>query len=187
MRVLIADDETVIRMDLQELLQELGHDVVASVGNGFEAIEQARLLLPDLMILDIKMPLKDGISAAELIFKENLGPVILLTAYSDKHLISKAGRAGVYAYLIKPFSEADINSAVSIAVARHREVCSLKEQAVELQQSLKERKLIERAKGIIMKINSVSEEAAFDYLRRRSRISGKSMSAVAAEIIGKNP
>jgi len=184
MRILIADDEAIIRLDLQELLQELGHEVVSSVGNGLEAIEQARLLQPDLLILDIKMPVMDGLNAAQALMSEDIAPVILLTAYSDKHLISKAGKAGVYAYLVKPFSETDIATAISIAVARHKDICDLKGLTRELQQSLTERKLLEKAKGVLVDVNGISEEAAFAYIRKQSQVTGKSMTAVARSIVG---
>ena len=182
-RILIADDEPIIRLDLRELLTSLGYDVVGEAADGRTAVELARKLKPDLVILDIKMPEVDGIDAAEVLHRERLAPVVLLTAYSERELVERARRAGVAGYLVKPFRESEIMPVIELALARFQEVQRLERQVVELQDALEARKLIERAKGILMQVHGLSEAEAFQRMRRLSMDSRKSMREIAEAIL----
>jgi len=158
-RILVAEDETLIRMDLVEMLQAAGYQVVAQATNGQEAIDLAALHTPDLAILDVKMPVLDGISAAEKIIE--IAPVLMLTAYSQKELVDRARDAGVMAYVVKPFTIGDLMPAIEIAISRHTQMKSLAAEVADLHDRLETRKLIDRAKGLLMKALNLSEPEAF--------------------------
>jgi len=179
MRILVAEDETIIRLDLRNLLEESGHEVCAEARDGQEAIELAREHEPDLAILDVKMPRLDGIEAARTILEERPIPIVMLTAYGQDELVSRAVEAGVYGYLVKPFREADLLPAIATARARHEELASLREEADSLADALAARKAIERAKGLLMARDGLSEEDAFKRLRKASQLSGKPLKVVA--------
>jgi response regulator NasT len=179
MRILIAEDETIIRLDLRKLLEEAGHEVCAEARDGAEAIELAESEAPELAILDVKMPRLDGIEAARRILEERPIPIVMLTAYGQDELVARAVEAGVFGYLVKPFRESDLLPAIATARARHEELSALREEADSLAEALAARKAIERAKGILMDRDGVSEQEAFERLRRASQVSGKPMKVVA--------
>lgn len=180
-RILVAEDEALIRMDLVEMLIEAGYEVVAQASNGEEAIALARQYKPDLAILDVKMPVLDGISAAEEII--SIAPVLMLTAFSQKELVERARDAGVMAYIIKPFSIADLVPAMEIAMSRHRQMTSLAGEVADLQERLETRKLIDRAKGILMAALNLSEPEAFSWIQRAAMDRRISMKEVAQAVI----
>ena len=180
-RILVAEDEALIRMDLVEMLQGAGYEVIAEATNGQEAVELAHLHKPDLAILDVKMPVMDGISAAEKII--NLAPVLMLTAFSQKELIDRARDAGVMAYVVKPFTISDLIPAIEIAISRHLQMRSLADEVADLHERLETRKLIDRAKGILMKALNLSEPEAFSWIQRAAMDRRMSMKAVAAAVI----
>lgn len=185
LRVLIADDEALIRLDLKEMLLEAGHSVVGEASNGEEAVLMTRELLPDLVMMDVKMPQMDGLLAAKIISEEHLAAVVLLTAYSQKDIILKAKEAGVLGYLVKPVREEQLFPAIEIALSRFEEIEKLGTAIEELKNDLETRKILERAKGILMTEHGLSEEAAFRKLQQYSmdkRISVKELaeSVVAA-------
>lgn len=182
-RIVIADDESIIRMDLREILTHLGYDVVGEASDGRTALELARKLQPDLVILDIKMPSMDGIEAAEYVTGEGLAPVVLLTAYSEHALIGRAKNAGVSGYLVKPFRESELMPVIELALARFSEMKGMQSQVGELQEKLEARKTIERAKGTLMEIHGLTESEAFNRMRRTSMDSRKSMRDVADAIL----
>ncbi len=183
MRILIAEDETIIRLDLRNLLEEAGHDVCAEARDGAEAIELAEQYEPDLAILDVKMPRLDGIEAARRILEDRPIPIVMLTAYGQDELVARAVEAGVYGYLVKPFREADLLPAIKTARARHEELTALREEADSLADALAARKAIERAKGILMQKEDLTEQEAFERLRRASQVSGKPLKVVAEALI----
>ena len=183
MRILIAEDETIIRLDLRKLLEEAGHEVCAEARDGAEAIELAESEEPELAILDVKMPRLDGIDAARRILEERPIPIVMLTAYGQDELVARAVEAGVFGYLVKPFRESDLLPAIATARARHEELSALREEADSLAEALAARKAIERAKGILMDRDGVSEQEAFERLRRASQVSGKPMRVVAEALI----
>lgn len=183
LRVVIADDESIIRLDLREVLQRLGHEVAGEAGDGRAAIEMVREQKPDLAILDIKMPEMDGIDAAKVISTEHLAPVLLLTAYSQQDLINRALSAGVFGYVVKPFTESDLRPAISVAVARYREFLAISDQAEALQEALESRKVVDRAKGILMDRHGLKEAEAFRRIQQQSMQSRKSMRQIAEAII----
>ncbi len=183
MRILVAEDETIIRLDLRNLLEESGHEVCAEARDGQEAVELAREHEPDLAILDVKMPRLDGIEAARRILEERPIPIVMLTAYGQDELVSRAVEAGVFGYLVKPFREADLLPAIATARARHEELASLREEADSLAEALAARKAIERAKGLLMERDGLSEEEAFKRLRKASQLSGKPLKVVAEALI----
>lgn len=183
MRVIIADDESIIRMDLREMLAHLGYDVVGEAADGRTALDLAEKLRPDLVILDIKMPEMDGIVAAEHIADKRLAPVVLLTAYSERHLVERAKNAGVAGYLVKPFRESELSPVIELALARFRDVQQLKQEVAQLQETLETRKLVERAKGILMEVHGLREADAFSRMRRTSMDNRKSMREVAEAIL----
>ena len=183
MRILVAEDETIIRLDLRNLLEESGHEVCAEARDGQEAVELAREHEPDLAILDVKMPRLDGIEAARTILEERPIPIVMLTAYGQDELVSRAVEAGVFGYLVKPFREADLLPAIATARARHEELASLREEADSLAEALAARKAIERAKGLLMAHEGLSEEDAFKRLRKASQLSGKPLRVVAEALI----
>jgi response regulator NasT len=183
LRVLIADDEPIIRLDLKNMLESLGYEVVAEAGDGVSAVEAARTLKPDVAILDIKMPGMDGIDAANILNSEKIAPVVLLTAFSDMDLIHRAKEAGVFAYLVKPFRENDLRPAIEIAISRYKEFLALEEEVHELEDKLETRKLIERAKGILMDQYGLKEQEAFRRIQVQSMNTRKSMKEIAEAII----
>jgi len=183
MRLLIAEDETIIRLDLRDLLERAGFEVCAEARDGLEAVALARSERPDLAILDVKMPGLDGIEAARKILEERPIPIVMLTAYGQKELVARAVEAGVFGYLVKPFREADLLPAIQTARARHEEMETLREEAESLTEALAARKLVERAKGLLMKKESLSEEDAYARLRKASQLSGKPIKVVAEALI----
>ena len=183
MKILIAEDETIIRLDLRDLLERAGFEVCAEAKNGEEAIELARSEEPDLAVLDVKMPKLDGIEAARRILEERPIPIVMLTAYGQDELVSRAVEAGVFGYLVKPFREQDLLPAIRTARARHEELAALREQADSLAEALVSRKAIERAKGLLMERESLTEQEAFERLRKASQLSGRPMRVVAEALI----
>jgi AmiR/NasT family two-component response regulator len=182
-RILIAEDETIIRLDLRKLLEEAGHEVCAEARDGAEAVELVQAHEPDLAILDVKMPRLDGIDAAKRILDERPIPIVMLTAYGQDELVARAVEAGVFGYLVKPFRESDLLPAIATARARHEELSALREEADSLAEALAARKAIERAKGILMEKDGLSEQEAFERLRRASQVSGKPLKVVAEALI----
>ena len=180
-RILVAEDETLIRMDLVEMLREAGYDVIAEATNGEEAIALAQEHRPDLAILDVKMPVLDGISAAEKII--SLAPVLMLTAFSQKELVDRARDAGVMAYVVKPFTIGDLIPAIEIAISRHRQMASLSAEVADLHERLETRKIIDRAKGILMQALSITEPAAFSWIQRAAMDRRLTMKQVAQAVI----
>ncbi|NDE71630.1 MAG: response regulator [Actinobacteria bacterium] len=183
-RILVAEDETLIRMDLVEMLREAGYDVVAEATNGSEAIELAERLRPDLAILDVKMPVLDGISAAEKII--SLAPVLMLTAFSQRDLVERARDAGAMAYVVKPFTIDDLMPAIEIAISRHMQMKSLAEEVADLHERLETRKVVDRAKGILMKALNLSEPEAFSWIQRTAMDRRITMKEVAEAVISPN-
>ena len=182
-RIIIADDESIIRMDMKEMLTNLGHLVVGEAGDGTSAVNLARELRPDIVIMDIKMPDLDGIEAARILAEENIAPILLLTAYSQQELIERAKEAGVVGYLVKPFRESDIGPAIEVAIARFHELRSLGERVEDLEESLAARKAVDRAKGILMDTQRLSESEAFRKIQKMSMDTRKSMREIAEAII----
>jgi AmiR/NasT family two-component response regulator len=183
MRILIAEDETIIRLDLRKLLEEAGHEVCAEARDGVEAVELVEEHDPDLAILDVKMPRLDGIEAAKRILEERPIPIVMLTAYGQDELVARAVEAGVFGYLVKPFRETDLLPAIATARARHEELTALREEADSLADALAARKAIERAKGMLMEKDGLSEQEAFARLRRASQLSGKPLKVVAEALL----
>ncbi|MBI5302990.1 MAG: response regulator [Chloroflexi bacterium] len=183
LRILIADDESLRVMSLKGQLESLGHKVIGEAGNGKEAVHLANELKPDLAILDIKMPEMDGIEAAETITRERPIPIILLTAYSEQELAERAASANVAAYLMKPISENDLLPAIALAVSRFKEFQSLHREVDDLRDALETRKLVERAKGILMRRLNLTEEEAFRRMQRRSQNENKKLGEIAQAII----
>ncbi len=182
-RVVIADDESIVRTDLKEMLTSLGYLVVGEVGDGRSAVNVARELKPDVVIMDIKMPDMDGIEAAKVLTEEQIAPVILLTAYGQKELVERAKEAGVVGYLVKPFREADLSPAIEIATSRFNEFRIMQQEVQDLQNALETRKLVDRAKGILMDTQGMSEADAFRKIQKMSMNTRKSMREVAEAII----
>jgi AmiR/NasT family two-component response regulator len=182
-RVLIAEDETIIRLDLKALLERAGFEVCAEARDGEEAVALARSERPDVAVLDVKMPRLDGIDAAHRILDENPIPIVMLTAYGQEELVQRAAEAGVFGYLVKPFREQDLLPAIRTARARHDELTALREEAESLAEALAARKAIERAKGLLMQKEGLSEQEAFARLRKASQISGRPLKVVAEALI----
>jgi two-component system, response regulator PdtaR len=182
-RVLIAEDETIIRLDLKGLLERAGFEVCAEARDGVEAVDLARSERPDVAVLDVKMPRLDGIEAARRILDERPIPIVMLTAYGQDELVSRAIEAGVFGYLVKPFRESDLLPAIRTARARHEELVALREEAESLAEALNARKAIERAKGLLMEREALTEQEAFARLRRASQLSGRPMRIVAEALI----
>ena len=183
MRILIAEDETIIRLDLRDLLENAGFEVCAEAKDGLEAVELAASSEPDLAILDVKMPGLDGIEAARRILEERPIPIVMLTAYGQQELVSRAVEAGVFGYLVKPFRGTDLLPAIAAARARYEELAALREEAESLSEALAARKSIERAKGLLMAKEGLSEQEAFDRLRRASQLAGRPLKVVADALI----
>ena len=182
-RGLIAEDEALIRLDLKEMLLEEGFDVVAEVSDGATAVRLARELRPDLCILDLKMPVMDGIQAAEQVTKERLSAVLILTAFSQRDLIEKARRAGAMAYLVKPFQKHDLLPAIQIAAGRFKDLQGLEDQVGDLTDRLEARKMVERAKGLLQQHEGMAEPAAFRWLQKTAMERRLSMKDVAAQVV----
>ena len=180
-RILVAEDETLIRMDLVEMLGEAGYDVVAEAADGAQAIELAQIHKPDLAILDVKMPVLDGISAAEKIIA--IAPVLMLTAFSQRELVERARDAGVMAYVVKPFSIGDLVPAIEIAISRHLQMRSLADEVADLHERLETRKIIDKAKGILMSALNLSEPQAFSWIQKAAMDRRLTMKEVAMAVI----
>ena len=180
-RILVAEDETIIRLDLVEMLTEAGYEVIAQAENGAVAVELANLHKPDLAILDVKMPEMDGITAAEQIIV--LAPVLMLTAFSQRELVERARDAGVMAYVVKPFSINDLVPAIEIAISRHKQMKSLETEVADIYERLETRKVIDRAKGILMKAMNLSEPESFSWIQKTAMDRRISMKEVANAII----
>jgi response regulator NasT len=182
-RILVAEDETIIRLDLRSLLERSGFDVCAEAQDGEQAVELARRELPDLALLDVKMPKLDGIDAARTILDERPIPIVMVTAYGEQELVSRAVEAGVFGYLVKPFRESDLLPAIETARARHAELVELRAEADSLAEALAARKAIERAKGLLMERDGLNEQEAYARLRKASQISGRPLRVVAEALI----
>jgi len=182
-RVVIADDESIIRMDLKEMLTALGYLVVGEAGDGISAVNLARELRPDLVIMDIKMPDLDGIAAAKICTEERIAPVLLLTAFSQQELVDGAKEAGVVGYVVKPFRESELQPAIEIALSRFKEFRALEKEAQGLRETLETRKLVERAKGVLMDTQGLKEADAFRKIQKLSMNTRKSMKEIAEAIL----
>lgn len=182
-RIIIADDESLIRLDLREMLTHLGYDVIAEAGDGRTALDLAKKLHPDLVIMDIKMPDLDGIAAAEELTREKIAPVVLLTAYSDQALVERAKDAGVVGYVVKPFRETELMPVIELSLARFEEFRSMEREVGDLKEALETRKVIERAKGVLMEVHGLRESEAFHRIRKTSMDARKSMKEVAEAIL----
>jgi two-component system, response regulator PdtaR len=182
-RVVIADDESIIRMDLKEMLTALGYLVVGEAGDGISAVNLAREVRPDLVIMDIKMPDLDGIAAAKILTEEKIAPVLLLTAFSQQELIEGAKEAGVVGYVVKPFRETELQPAIEIALSRFKEFRTLEKEAADLRDTLETRKLVERAKGVLMDTQGLKEAEAFRKIQKLSMNTRKSMREIAEAIL----
>jgi len=182
-RVVIAEDEAIIRLDLKETLEEEGYEVVGETGRGDEAVQLVRELTPDLAILDIKMPGLDGLAAAREISSDRRSAVLILTAFSQRDLIEQARDAGALAYLVKPFQRSELIPAVEVALGRFREMQALFDQNTTLEEQLETRKVVDRAKGILMDDHDLSESDAFSWIQKRAMQDRQTMRAVAEQII----
>ena len=182
-RVVIAEDEAIIRLDLKETLEEEGYEVVGETGRGDEAVKLVRELEPDLAILDIKMPGLDGLAAAREIVAEGRSAVLILTAFSQRDLIEQARDAGALAYLVKPFERSELVPAVEVAIGRNREINALKDQTASLEEQLETRKIVDRAKGKLMDEFSLNENAAFSFIQKRAMSERVTMRDISQRII----
>jgi two-component system, response regulator PdtaR len=182
-RVLIAEDEALIRLDLKEMLEEEGYEVVGEAGDGAAAVSLATELRPDLVILDVKMPVLDGIAAAEQIARKRIAPVIILTAFSQRDLVEKAREAGAMAYLVKPFQKKDLLPTIEMALSRYTELMGLEAEVDDLQSRLEARKLVERAKGVLMSEHGLTEPDAFRWIQRTSMNKRLTMRALAEGVL----
>jgi len=183
MKILVAEDETIIRLDLRDLLERAGHEVVAEARDGEEAVELAREHAPELAVLDVKMPRLDGIEAARRILADQAIPIVMLTAYGQDELVGRAVEAGVFGYLVKPFREQDLVPAIAAARARHAELEEVRRQAESLADALAARKVIERAKGLLMEKEGITEDVAFARLRSASQATGRPLRVIAEAVI----
>ena len=182
-RVVIAEDEAIIRLDLKELLQEEGYDVVGETGRGDEAIELVRDLRPDLVILDIKMPGLDGLSAARHVASERLAAVLMVTAFSQRELVEQARDAGALAYLVKPFQKSDLIPAIEVALGRFAELSALERDVEDLQSRLEARKTIDRAKGRLMDDHSMAEQDAWRFLQQQAMANRVKIDVIARRVV----
>jgi response regulator NasT len=182
-RIIVADDESIIRMDLKEMLNSLGYLVIGEVGDGRSAVNLARELRPDLVIMDIKMPDMDGIEATKVLTEEKIAPVLLLTAFGQRELIDRAKEAGVVGYLVKPFRESDLTPAIEVALARFEEFEALEEQVNSLREALETRKVVDRAKGVLMARDGLNEQEAFRRIQKMSMNTRKPMKEIAEAIL----
>ena len=185
MKVLIADDESIIRMDLRETLEGAGHQVVGEAANGAEAVKLAGELGPDVVLLDVKMPKKTGLAAAEQITKRKIAPCIILTAYRDRKLIEKAKKSGAYTFLTKPFNEPELIAAIELATSRFAEVRALEKELADTRAGLEARKLIDRAKGLLMDRYNLKEGDAFRMLQKRAMDSRRTLAEAAREVLAR--
>ncbi|HEY3779526.1 MAG TPA: response regulator [Fimbriimonadaceae bacterium] len=183
LRVLIADDDPIIRLDLKQMLENLEYEVVAEAGDGQQAVKLARETNPDICILDVKMPVMDGIDAVTILTEENIAPAILLTAYSDRELVDRAKAAGVFAYLVKPFKPSDLPPAIEVARSRYEQNNALNSEVQTLQDRLEARKLVDRAKGILMEEHKITEAESYRRIQLQSMNLRKTMKEVAEAII----
>jgi AmiR/NasT family two-component response regulator len=186
-RVVIAEDEALIRMDLAEMLVEQGYDVVGEAGDGARAVELAEHHRPDLVILDVKMPVLDGIAAAERIAEQRIAPVVILTAFSQRELVERARDAGAMAYLVKPFSASDLVPAIEMAVSRFSELHALEQEVVDLQERLETRKAVDRAKAVLQSSLGLSEPDAFRWIQKTAMDLRLSMRQVAQGVVDHGP
>ncbi|NLS76771.1 MAG: response regulator [Chloroflexi bacterium] len=182
-RIVIAEDEAIVRMDLREMLTNLGYLVVGEASDGRSAVNVTRELKPDLVMMDIKMPDMNGIEAATILTQERLAPVVLLTAFSQKDLVEQAKEAGVVAYIVKPFREADLGPAIEVALARFGELLALEKEVHDLTETLETRKLVDRAKGLLMDRQNLSEAEAFRKIQKMSMNTRRPMKEIAEAII----
>jgi response regulator NasT len=182
-RVLVAEDEALIRLDLVEMLREEGYEVVGEAGDGEQAVELATELRPDLVILDVKMPKRDGIEAASEIAGQRIAPVVILTAFSQRELVERARDAGAMAYLVKPFSKRDLVPAVELAISRFTELQALENEVAGLTDRLETRKVVERAKGLLMAKQAMTEPEAFRWIQRTAMDRRTTMKAVALVVV----
>jgi AmiR/NasT family two-component response regulator len=183
LRILIADDDPIIRLDLRHMLESMGYTVVAEAGDGQQAIELAQQERPDLCIMDVKMPVMDGIEAVQRITEDAIAPSILLTAYSDRELVDRAAQAGVFAYLVKPFKPSDLAPAIEVARTRHEQHLALSKEVSSLQDRLETRKLVDRAKGALMAEHGIDEAEAYRRIQVQSMNARKTMKEVAEAIL----
>lgn len=183
LRILIADDEAVIRLGLRTMLEDQGYQVVGEAADGRRALDLVHKLNPDLVFLDIKMPGADGLQVARSLLIDRAVPVIILTAYGDREFVDEAKEAGVLAYLVKPVRESELRPTIEMALARFQEIQALREEIGDLQEALQTRKLVERAKGILMRTYALDEAAAFARIQRQARDSRKPMKEIAEAII----
>ncbi len=182
-RVVIADDESLIRLDIKEMLTNLGYLVVGEAGDGVSAINLARELKPELVVMDIKMPNMDGIAAAKILTEEHIAPVLLLTAFSQQDLVERAKEAGVVGYIVKPFREQELVPAIEVALERFREFRALEKEVADLKDAFETRKLVDRAKGLLMDSQGLTEAEAFRKIQKMSMNSRKSMREIAEAIL----
>jgi two-component system, response regulator PdtaR len=182
-RVLVAEDEAIIRLDLAEMLGEAGYDVVGQAGDGEQAVEMARSLRPDIVIMDVKMPVMDGITAAEEIGRERICPVVMLTAFSQTELVERARDAGVMAYVVKPFTSGDVTPALDIALSRWAELKTLEHEVADLGERLETRKAVDRAKGVLMSKLKISEADAFRWIQKTAMDRRMGMREVAEAVV----
>ena len=182
-RILIAEDEALFRLDLREMLEEEGYEVVGEAGDGETALRLARDLRPDLTVMDIKMPGLDGLTAAERITEEHLSPVLILTAFSQKDLVERAAQTGAMGYLVKPFQKSDLVPAIDIAVARYQEMQALEAEVGDLSERLETRKVVDRAKGLLMDQYQMSEQDAFRFIQKSAMDQRLPMKDVATKVI----
>ena len=182
-RVLVAEDEALIRLDLVEMLGEEGYEVVGETGDGATAVRLAEELRPDLVVLDVKMPVLDGISAAERIVEQRIAPVLMLTAFSQRELVERARDAGAMAYLVKPFTRADLVPAIEMAISRHDELAALEAEVADLGDRLETRKLVDRAKGVLQARFGLSEPDAFRWIQKAAMDKRTSMRDVARVVL----
>jgi two-component system, response regulator PdtaR len=182
-RIVVAEDEALIRLDLKEMLEEEGYTVVGEAGDGETAVKLAADLRPDLVILDVKMPVLDGLSAAEQIHEAHIAPVLMLTAFSQRELVDRARDAGAMAYIVKPFSKSDLVPAIEMAVSRYTEIRTLEDEIADLNQRLETRKLLDRAKSVLQSKFGLTEPAAFRWIQKTSMDRRMTMRAVAEAVI----
>ncbi|OIV35415.1 response regulator [Mangrovactinospora gilvigrisea] len=182
-RVVIAEDEALIRLDIKEMLQEEGYDVVGEAGDGEAAVKLAEELRPDVVLMDVKMPVLDGISAAERIIGARIAPVLILTAFSQRELVEKARDAGAMSYIVKPFTKTDLVPAIEMAVSRYSEMAALEQEVADLSLRLETRKLVDRAKSVLQSQYGLSEPAAFRWIQKTSMDRRLTMKAVAEAVI----
>ncbi len=183
LRVLVAEDESLIRLDLVEMLREEGYEVCGEAGDGQAAVEMATRLRPDLVVMDVKMPVLDGLSAAEQLVRARVAPVVILTAFSDRDLVERARQAGAMAYLVKPFQKKDLLPTIEMAVSRFHELVALEQEVADLHGRLEARKTVERAKGVLQSAHGMTEPEAFRWVQRTSMDQRRSMRAVAQDVL----